>query len=33
MHRQAGCEVGVGGGGGARGRGAAAVYKLERREL
>lgn len=33
MHRQAGCEVGVGGGGGARGRGAAAVYKLKRREL
>ena len=32
MHRQAGCEVGVGGGG-ARGRGAAAVYKLKRREL
>ena len=33
MHRQAGCEVGVGGGSGARGRGAAAVYKLKRREL
>lgn len=33
MHRQAGCEVGVGGGGGARERGAAAVYKLKRREL
>ena len=33
MHKQAGCEVGVGGGGGARGRGAAAVYKLKRREL